>query len=126
MSRTHEEICTLLAEKFKRESQRLNSWGTKTDDKASLSFAMAVSRYVESLMADSRYRELKRIDKLLDTLGSDDQEKVTSYIQERMKATKAMSAAIRNVAVTDEGKRAWGRKKKHKHGSHRGSRRSKD
>jgi len=115
--RTHEEICALLAEKFKHESARLKSWGTKTDEKEAMSFAMAVSRFVEALMSESRSREATRILKKIGSNGGP--EGIQDYLQERVRVTKAMSKAIEHLAVEMEGKRAWQskseREKKHKH-----------
>ena len=108
--RTKEEISILLAEKFKRESARLKSWGTKTDDKAALSFAMAVSEFVRSLMCESRYKELRRFLKHYPEMEG------SKYIQERIKATSSMAKAIHNAAIVLEGKRVWKPKvKKHKY-----------
>jgi len=112
----NEEIARLLAEKFKRESARLNSWGTKTDEKAAFSFAMSVVEFVRALMCDSRYRELKRVLKQFKKYAgnSDEHYKLSSsertlrdYIEERMKATKAMTIAIQKFALEKEGKREW-------------------
>jgi hypothetical protein len=109
MARTLDEVKTLLAEKFSLEKKRLKSYGTKTD---SYQMANVTAQYVLALMSESRYRELKKLDKLLDTLGEDDNEKVVKHIQERLKATKAMAKAIENVAVENEKKRPWKRKEK--------------
>lgn len=122
-----DEINQLLANKFVRESKRLASWGTKTDEKAAISFAMAVSEFVRAMMADSRYRELKRIKKFIEQ----DEEKATksdtkylrrhvsAYVDERLKATKTMATAIKKFAEDKESKRIFGSKKeKHEHHSH--------
>jgi hypothetical protein len=117
MARKREEIAQLLATKFQAESVRLKSWGTKTDDKAAISFAMRVVDFVLSLMAESRYRELKRVNKKLkrELLGDD----AADYIKERLKATKQMSAAIQRYGEKKESERPFGRKeKKHKHHHH--------
>jgi hypothetical protein len=109
--RTFEEIRALLAQKFSDEKKRLKSYGTKT---SSFDLANAVARYVESLMSESRYKELKQLEK---KLGKHDWYKggmdiVRAYIRERKKATKNMAKAIHNVAERDSKNRPW---KKHKH-----------
>lgn len=100
---------------------------------------MAVVEFVRALMSDSRYRELKRIKKLIEKRASDPRDgrviytiggKEMSYINERMQATKTMAKAIEKFALEKEGKREWKRKSKdkhkRKHGSHRSSRSSRD
>lgn len=119
-----EEIATFLAAKFKRESARLNSWGTKTDEKAAYSFAMAVLEHVRALMSDARHRELKRLVKKISHLGYKAHKpsyeattKAQNYIHERMQATKSMAAAIQKFAEAKEEKRAWkSKERKHHHG----------
>lgn len=105
-----EEINQLLADKFKKESHRLKSWGTKTDDKAAVSFAMAVSEFVRALMAHSRHRELRRLFK---KCGREEWFQPVDYIRERMEATKTMAKAIENLAVKKESERPYGHKEKH-------------
>jgi hypothetical protein len=105
-----EDIRTLLAEKFSREKKRLKTFGTKVD---SFQLANVVYRYIESMMSDSRYRELKRLIKKYPARGK--LQDLYNYIDERMKATKAMSKAIQHVAEDNESKRPWKRKKEHKH-----------
>ncbi len=125
MARKMEDIRLLLAQKFQRESARLNSWGTKTDEKAAISFADSVVRFVQALMAESRYRELKRVFKKHAESVYKDKHKLDkhflAYLQERMKATKAMAKAIEHVAEDAEKKRPW---KYHKHEHKRSSRSS--
>jgi hypothetical protein len=113
MARTREEIAQLLATKFQAESARLKSWGTKTDDKAAISFAMRVVDFVRSLMAESRYRELKRV------LKKNDSKETQAYILERMKATKQMAKAIEKYGEKKESERPFGHKKKKHHHHHR-------
>src|ERR1700758_1922127 len=97
MSLTSDEIRMLLAQKFQRESHRLKSWGTKTNEKAAVSFAGAVTEFVRSLMAESRSREARRILKKIESNGGP--EGVQDYIQERIRVTKAMAKAIENFAL---------------------------
>ena len=119
-----DDIRAMLAEKFSKEKKRLKTFATKVD---SFQLANVVYRYVESMMSDSRYRELKRLQKSIDKNGIEagDRE-LKKYVAERMKATKAMAKAIRHVAEDAETKRPWKRKKEHKHGSKRSSKRSRD
>lgn len=123
-----EDINKFLAEKFQKESARLKSWGTKTDDKAAISFAMSVSEYVRALMCYSRYRELKRFEKWLKKNETtchkcSNVERFGGRLLERMEATKSMSEAIRKFAEDKESKRAWKPKEhKHHHEHHRSSR----
>ena len=109
--RTADEIKEFLAQKFAVEKKRLKSYGTKA---SSFDLAHAVYRHVEALMCESRYRELKRAFKLADkhkrVLGTEPTyKKYLYYLQERMKATKAMSKAIENVANTNDKNRPWKR-----------------
>lgn len=120
--RTREEICTLLAAKFVKESARLKSWGTKTDEKSAVSFAMAVADFVRSMMAESRSREAKRILKKIEENGWHRSSKwghINSYLEERIKATSQMSKAIEKFALEKESKSPWKSKvkkeEKHKH-----------
>lgn len=124
MARTREEISQLLATKFQAESARLNSWGTKTDDKAAISFAMRVVDFVRALMAESRYRELKRI--MHNRKHRMSERAFDSYLQERMKATKTMAKAIEKFGEKKESERPFGHKHKHHHhhGHHHESKRS--
>ena len=119
--RTSDEIRTLLAEKFVRESARLKSWGTKTDEKSAVSFACAVSEFVRALMAESRGRELYRVKKVLRKWrGETLHRKLKEHVEERIKATKLMSQAIQHMAEESEKKKPFNRKlhKKHKHHRH--------
>lgn len=117
MARTREEISTMLAAKFKAESNRLKSWGTKTDDKASVSFAMSVVDFVIALMCESRHRELKRLLKKCPEMDSSKYfaRSSSKYLRERLKATKHMAKALENFAVANETKRVWKHKSEHKH-----------
>lgn len=125
MSRTREEISQLLATKFQAESVRLKSWGTKTDDKAAISFAMRVVDFVRALMAESRYRELRRLEKKVD--DGYDLHHLMKYVAERLKVTKQMSLAIQRYGEKKESERPFGHKEnkhKHHHGHHHESKRS--
>lgn len=130
MSRTREEISQLLATKFQAESARLNSWGTKTDDKAAISFAMRVVDFVRALMAESRSREAKHILRKFEKIGPGglhgENRRFVAYIQERITATKTMAKAIEKFGEKKESERPFGHKKKHKHhhGHHHESKRS--
>lgn len=116
MARTNDDIRTILARVFAKESARLKSWGTKTDEKAAMSFAGAVTEYVRALMCESRYREMKRIYKFIHKNGIEAGDRdLKKYIKERLNATKAMSAAIQNFAEEKESKREWKHKSEHKH-----------
>lgn len=124
MSRTSDEIRQLLAVKFQRESKRLASWGTKTDEKAAVSFAAAVTEFVRALMCESRYKELKRLEKEVDL-----QESTVyfpkKYVIERKRVLKTMTRAIQEFAAKKESERPKGFKKhKHKHHHHHGHNRS--
>jgi len=126
--RTRDEIALLLAEKFKRESARLKSWETETDEKAAISFAMAVVEFVRALLADARYSEAKRIQEKINSKKWNKNRNlamgihvVEKYLQERMQATKVMSKAIEKYAIKKEGERPWKPKThKHKHRSKHG------
>lgn len=113
-----DEVSKLLAQKFQRESARLKSWGTKTDDKAALSFAMAVTDFVRALMADARSREVRRLLKKYDVRLNDHSHQLKrfyNYMLEREHATKVMSKAIKNFATDKENKRQWKHKEHHEH-----------
>jgi hypothetical protein len=103
--KTFEEVRELLAAKFSKEKKRLKTFGTKTD---SFQMANASAHYVLALMAEARNRELKRLDKKLDTCSNDDNEKVVRYVNERLKATSDMAKAINNHAELTEKKRPHG------------------
>lgn len=105
---TFDEIRDFLTEKFTKEKKRLRTYGTKASP---FDLANAVTRYVESLMTLSRYKELQRLQKVFDRCdkakGTDHlYYKITrKHVKERMKATKAMATAIFNVAVKTESQR---------------------
>lgn len=121
--RTFDEIRELLSQKFSKEKLRLKSYGTKA---SSFDLAHAVARHVQSLMAESRYSELKRLKKVLDKQPSQgDLHKIWEHYRERSRATKAMAQAIQNVADQNEKARPWKRKPEHKKKKHHhGHRRS--
>jgi len=123
--KTSQDIRNLLAAKFKAESSRLASWGTKTDEKAAISFADAVTEFVRALCAESRYRELKRVMKKGLHHKKEGWGPVMDYLQERLHATKIMAKAIEKFAIDKESKRTWqytslrkDKKKKHRHHTH--------
>jgi hypothetical protein len=121
MARKREEIAQLLASKFLSESKRLNSWGTKTDSKAAITFAMAVVDFVRALMSESRYRELKRMNRLRSKASDSDDfnKRFDKYVSERMKATSSMTKAIEKFALEKEEKRPWKPKEKSKEHKHK-------
>jgi ubiquinone biosynthesis protein UbiJ len=102
--RSFEEVRDLLADKFRTEKQRLKTFGTKAN---SFDLANVIARHVLGLMAESRCRELRKLDKKLDTFSNDDQEKVSKYITERIKATSAMAKIITKYADEAEKNRPW-------------------
>jgi len=104
MSRTFEEVRALLATAFKKEKERLKSFGTKAN---SFDLANVVARYVLALMAESRYRELKLFKKKGLKTKKEGWTPVIEYIDDRMKATKSMSRAIRHLAEDADSKRPW-------------------
>ena len=122
--RTFEEIRELLAKQFHKEKLRLKSYGTRAD---SFQLANVVARYVEALMAESRYRELKKLSQVIynDSKHLKHARKLLGHVSERMNATKAMSKAIQHMAEDNEKKRPWKRKEKKKYHKHKHSKRNK-
>lgn len=115
--RTFEEIRALLAQKFHKEKLRLKSYGTKSD---SFQLANVTARYVQALMSESRYRELKKVNDFVEKHARcDPRDELHPYIKERLKATKAMAKAIEHVAEETEKNRPWKRKKEKKKKHHR-------
>ena len=111
MARTFEDVRTLLAEKISKEKKRLKSYKTKAN---SFDLANAIARYVQSLMAESRHRELTRVMKKGFKTKKEGWKPVIDYVKERHRATKHMAKALNNVAIETEGKRPWKPKKKKK------------
>jgi hypothetical protein len=123
MARKREEIAQLLANKFQSEAKRLNSWGTKTDSKAAITFAMAVVDFVRALMSESRMREMRRFASWYKHKVSQESlrryTRIISYAQERIKATRTMSRVIEEFATKAEEKRPWKPKEKPKEHKHK-------
>lgn len=94
--KTFDEIREFLATKFTKERKRLKTYSAHAN---MYDLANVVSRHVQSLMAESRYSELKKLVKKRPKLKDD------SYIKERLKATSRMATAIQHVADSDESKR---------------------
>lgn len=113
--KSYEEIKVILAEAFIKESRRLNSWGTKTDEKSAVSFAVAVARPVQALMGYSRSRELKRILKLIEkeklVFNNDGVGIILTLVQERYRITKIMARLLEKTAAREAAEKPW----KHKH-----------
>lgn len=123
---TADEIKDFLTQKFTIEKKRLRSYGTKY---SMYDLAHAVYRHIESLMTESRYRELKRFEKYGLHNKKEGWNPVIEYLNERKKATKNMARAIKHVAETNDSNRPWKRKvekkdKKKKHGHSRSTRSS--
>lgn len=98
-----EEVRELLAQKFALEKRRLKSFGTKSN---SFDLANAVAPWVVALMADSRTRELRRLEKWLEKRHIKSL-KVQKYLASRKRETKLQAQAINNLAKQKEEHRPW-------------------
>jgi len=120
--RRFEEIRQLLALKFSKEKKRLKTYGTKAN---SFDLANAVARFVVALMCESRYRELKRLKKVMDKQPSQgNTRKIWEHMKERLQATKGMTKVLQNFAEEMEKQRPYKPKikkvkKEKRHGHHK-------
>ena len=104
--RKFDEIRDMFIIKIRREKKRLKSYGTKID---SFQIANVVASFSQALQAESRYSELKRLLKFCRKKKIFPTSELSSYLQERVRATKQMSEAIEHSAEHNEKNRPWKR-----------------
>jgi hypothetical protein len=96
--RTFEEIRELLAEKIRYEKKRLRTFDSKAN---AFDISNAITRFVLALMAESRYKELRRLVKHKHR-GGNGKYKTDDYLKERLKATSDMSKVLKKYAEAAE------------------------
>lgn len=101
MALREEEIRDILAQKFALEKRRLKTYKTKTN---SFDLANAVTPWVRAFMADSRVRELRRIQKWMEK-EQVKSPRVQKYLATRKPIMQRQAQAIQRMAQERQDRR---------------------